>query len=104
MTQNSFLRLVSSKGIFEEDTMTNEQAIKVYRQFQLDPRVGWMEEPSRFEDHWFAAASLRSSAPKRWMDAYLCAYARLTGARLVTLDRGFRQYEAEGLDLVLLAG
>lgn len=83
--------------------MTNEQAIKVYRQFRMDRRVGWMDEPAGFEDNWFAAASMRSPAPKRWMDAYLCAHARLTGARLVTLDRGFRQYEGEGLDLVLLA-
>lgn len=37
------------------------------------------------------SASVRSPAPKRWMDAYLNACARLTGARLVTFDRGFRQ-------------
>jgi hypothetical protein len=36
--------------------------------------------------------------------AYLCACAQLTGARLVTFDTGFRQYETSGLDLVLLAG
>ena len=71
MTQNSFLRLVSSRNIFEEDSMTNEQAIKVYRRFRLDPRVGWMDEPAGLEDMWFGAASVRSAAPKRWMDAYL---------------------------------
>lgn len=103
MTQNSFLRLVSSKGIFQEDTMTNEQAIKAYRHFRLDPRVGWLDEPAGLEDKWFAAASVRSPAPKRWMDAYLYACARLTGALLVTFDGGFRQDESEGLDLVLLA-
>jgi len=103
MTQNSFLRLISSKSIFQEDTMTNEQAIKVYRQFRLDPRVGWMDEPPGLEDQWFAAASVRSPAPKRWMDAYLSACARLADARLVTFDNAFRQYEPEGLDVVLLA-
>jgi toxin-antitoxin system PIN domain toxin len=103
MTQNSFLRLVSLKSIFQEDTMTNEQAIKAYRQFRMDPRVGWVDEPAGLEDRWFVAASVRSPAPKRWMDAYLCACARITGARLVTFDSGFRQYESEGLDLVLLA-
>lgn len=103
MTQNSFLRLVSLKSIFHEDTMTNEHAIKVYRQFRLDPRVGWMDEPAGLEDKWLAAASVRSPAPKRWMDAYLSAYARSSDARLVTFDSGFRQYESEGLDLALLA-
>ena len=103
MTQNSFLRLLSSKSIFGEDAMSNETAIHVYRQFRLDPRVGWMDEPAGLEDHWFAAASARSPAPKRWMDAYLSACARLSGARIATFDRGFRQYESAGLDLVLLA-
>lgn len=83
--------------------MTNEQAIRAYRQFRLDPRVGWMDEPARLEEKWFAAASLKSSAPRRWMDAYLCACAQLAGLRLVTFDSGFRQYESGGLDLLLLA-
>ena len=103
MTQNSFLRLVSSKRIFQEDAMSNDLAINVYRQVRLDPRVGWMDEPAGLEDDWFAAACARSPAPKRWMDAYLCACARLTGARMVTFDSGFRQYESGGLELVLLA-
>jgi len=83
--------------------MSNDLAINVYRQFRLDPRVGWMDEPAGLEDDWFAAACARSPAPKRWMDAYLCACARLTGARMVTFDSGFRQYESGGLELVLLA-
>lgn len=102
MTQNSFLRLVSSKSIFQEDTMSNEQAIKGYRQYRMDRRVGWMDEPAGLEESWFAAASIKSPAPKRWMDAYLCAFARATGSRLVTFDAGFRQYESGGLGLVLL--
>lgn len=104
MAQNSFLRLLTSKGIFQEDTMTNEQAIRAYRQFRLDPRVGWIDEPEGLEEKWFAAASVRSPAPKRWMDAYLSGCARLAGARFVTFDSGFRQYESDGLDFVLLAG
>ena len=103
MTQNSFLRLVSSKSIFQEDTTANEKAIRVYRKFLLDSRVGWLDEPAGLEDRWFAAGSASSPAPKRWMDAYLCAFARLSAGRLVTFDSGFRQYESGGLDLVLLA-
>jgi len=103
MTQNSFLRLVTSTAIFREDAMSNEQAIKAYRQFHFDPRVGWIDEPEGLEAEWFSGASVRSPSPKRWMDAYLYAFARLTGARLVTFDSGFRQYKADGLDLVLLA-
>jgi len=103
MTQNSFLRLLTSKSIFHEDTMTNEQAIRTYRRFSLDPRIGWLDEPAKLEDAWFTAASVRSDSPKLWMDAYLSAFAHLAGAGLVTFDGGFRQYKSKGLDLILLA-
>jgi toxin-antitoxin system PIN domain toxin len=76
MTQNSFLRLLTLKALFEEDTMTNSQAIAAFRRLRQDPRVGWLGEPEGLEANWFALASLRRPAPKRWMDAYLCAFAR----------------------------
>ena len=57
--------------------MTNEQAIRALRQFQLDPRVAWMPEPIGIEDRWLTTASAKSQSPKRWMDAYLSAFARL---------------------------
>ena len=57
MTQNSFLRLVSSKRIFQEDAMSNDLAINVYRQFRLDPRVGWNRIPK--------ARAAATEAPRR---------------------------------------
>lgn len=36
------------------------------------------------------------------MDAYLAAFAIVEGCELVTFDRGFRLFEAEGLKLLLL--
>ena len=103
MTQNSFLRLLTLKALFEEDTMTNNQAITAYRRLRQDPRVGWLREPEGLESEWFALASLRTPAPKRWMDAYLCAFARSVGADLVTFDRGYLQFEDHALKIILLA-
>ena len=37
------------------------------------------------------------------MDAYLAAFAIAGGLRLATLDRGFKQFEPHGLDLLLLS-
>ena len=82
--------------------MTNRQAIQAMREFQSDPRVGWLDEPIGIEDRWFAAASVQSHSPKRWMDAYLAACAIQAGARLVTFDVGFKHFESDGLDLVLV--
>jgi toxin-antitoxin system PIN domain toxin len=95
ITQNSFLRLLTLKALFEEDTMTNSQAIAAYRRLRQDPRVGWLREPEELESEWFALASLRTPAPKRWMDAYLCDFARSIGADLVTFDRGYLQFEGD---------
>jgi toxin-antitoxin system PIN domain toxin len=103
MTQNSFLRLLTLKALFEEDTMTNQQAIAAYRRLRQDPRVGWLGEPEGLEVHWFALASWRTPAPKRWMDAYLCTFARSVGAHLVTFDRGYLQFESHALKITLLA-
>lgn len=103
MTQNSFLRLISSERIFREDAVSNREAITIYRRFRSDPRIGWIDEPSGLESVWLKAATYPSPSPKRWMDAYLFAYAFLSNAIVVTFDRGFRQYESIGLRVELLA-
>ncbi len=83
--------------------MTNNQAVAAYRRLRQDPRVGLLGEPEGLEADWFALASLRTPAPKRWMDAYLCAFARSVGADLVTFDREYLQFERHALKITLLA-
>jgi len=102
MTQNTFLRLISSERIFREDAVSNREAIAIYSRFRSDPRIGWIDEPPGLESAWLNAATDPSPSPKRWMDAYLFACAFLSGAEIVTFDRGFRQYQTEGLKLKLL--
>jgi predicted nucleic acid-binding protein len=44
MTQNSFLRLLTLKALFQEDTMANSQAIAAYRLpcAGIHESVGWV--------------------------------------------------------------
>ena len=73
MTQNLYLRLFTLNALFEEDTMTNNQAIAAYRRLRQNPRVGWLGEPEGLEASWFALAPLRT--PLRsggWMPT--CAF------------------------------
>jgi toxin-antitoxin system PIN domain toxin len=102
MTQLSFLRLCTAKIFLKEDALTNAKAIETYRAFRADPRVGWADEPADLDAVWFDLGRLPSSSPKRWMDAYLAAFARRSGMRLVTFDHGFRQYRKAGLELLEL--
>jgi uncharacterized protein len=78
------------------------QLVLLYRRLRQDPRVGWLDEPEGLEIKWFALASLRTPSPKRWMDAYLCAFARSVGADLVTFDRAYLPFEDTALKIVLL--
>jgi predicted nucleic acid-binding protein len=103
MTQNSFLRLISSERIFREDAVSNREAIAIYSRFRSDPRIGWIDEPGELESVWLKAATYPSPSPKRWMDAYMFACALLSSAVIVTFDRGFRQYQSQGLKVEFLA-
>lgn len=57
------------------------------------PQVVWLEEPKGIETVWQKHAALKSASPKRWMDAYLAAFAHGHGLTLVTLDKDFTLFK-----------
>ena len=71
---------------------------------QALPQVGFRDEANGLYAIWRQSAALDSASPKVWMDAYLAAFAITGGLRLVTLDRDFRNFVVQGLDLELLSG
>jgi toxin-antitoxin system PIN domain toxin len=97
-TQQSFLRLLTNGSLVHLSKVSNREALHAYREVRRDSRVVWLDEPAGLEEKWFSFANLSTASPKVWMDAYLAAFAVLSGARLVTFDRGFRVYR--GLDWV----
>ncbi|QPN62038.1 TA system VapC family ribonuclease toxin [Synechococcus sp. CBW1004] len=105
-TQHSFLRLVSTPAIFNayrSAPITNRDALSALAAFAALPQVDLIEEPPGLEDLWWSLAALEEAAPKRWMDAYLAAFAIRGSLRMISLDGDFRQFLAAGLDLVLLS-
>ncbi|MCP9836257.1 PIN domain-containing protein [Cyanobium sp. N.Huapi 1H5] len=104
-TQQSFLRLVSTPAIctaYRAASITNRDALAALEAFQALPQVDMVEEPIGIESLWWRLAGLAVAAPKRWMDAYLAAFAITSSTRMVTLDQDFRQFLGAGLDLELL--
>jgi len=104
-TQQSFLRLVSTPAIFrayQSASVTNQEALAALEAFQALPQVDLVDEPIGMEALWWRLAGLAVAAPKRWMDAYLAAFAISSSTRIVTLDQDFRQFLGAGLDLELL--
>jgi uncharacterized protein len=102
-TQQSFLRLLTTREVLAlhgVPPLTNEKAWSTYEGFLADDRVAWVEEPRGLEAKWKSLATKQQPAPKLWNDAYLAAFAIAGGHRLVTTDKGFKQFA--GLDLLLL--
>jgi len=100
LTQLAFLRLLTTKEISGDFTLTNREAHAVWETFQSDERVRLAGEPVALA--WLDWAAPPSRSPKLWNDAYLAAFAAAHGMRLVTFDSGFRQFERRNLDLLVL--
>ncbi len=101
-TRITFLRLLTQKIAPGFTPLENREAWKVLDRLMEDDATGFESEPSGLEPVWRQLSELPSASPKRWMDAYLAAFAITGGLRLVTLDRDFRSFEPAGLDLLLL--
>ena len=106
-TEQSFLRLASTPALlraFRAQGQTNRDALTALQVLLALPNVVQREEAPGTAPLWHRLSSRDAASPKVWMDAYLAAFAIRAGLRLVSLDRGFRTFEGEGLDLVLLHG
>ena len=90
ITQLSFLRLLTTEAVMGPEVKSQAEAWAVYDQWLDDPRVVLLEEPAGLEQALRAHTRLRRFAPKDWADAYLLAFALVSGLRLVTFDQGFR--------------
>jgi toxin-antitoxin system PIN domain toxin len=89
-TQQSFLRLLTTREVllpYAVPPLTNEQAWSTYEGFLANKRITFVAQSQ--------------SSPKLWSDAYLAAFALAGSHRLVTTDKGFKQFP--GLNLLLLS-
>lgn len=100
-TQLGFLRLLTNSRVLGRETKSQKEAWRYYDRWFDDGRVAFYHEPEHLEPILRQLTQSPQPASAAWPDAYLAAVAQAGGLTLVTLDRGFRQFE--GLDLVLLA-
>lgn len=105
--ENSTLRLLSNPSVcraFNSPLMTNEQAAMILNDWQKHDHIGCFDvEPADTRELWLELASVPSSSPKVWMDAYLAAFAISARLPFATLDADFRRFEAQGLQLSLIS-
>ena len=95
-----YVRLSTTAAPMQGQPLTVPQAWSAYRALRQLPEVAFASEPPGCEaqlESWAMAAAL---SPRQWTDAYLAAFARAGGYRVVSFDRDFARFP--GLELLRL--
>ena len=100
VTQLAFLRHLTNPAIMGDQVMTPSAAWAKLREFLALPEIQDLAEPPGLDAPLEEFCNLGRTSPNLWTDAYLAAFARCAGLRLVTLDHGFSRFS--GLELLIL--
>jgi toxin-antitoxin system PIN domain toxin len=94
-TQLTVLRLLSSAAVMGPDVRKMSQAWDLWDKVCADDRVAYLSEPGTLEPEFRRQSKLGTTSPKVWADAYLLAFATVSGLKLVTFDRALRPRSPE---------
>lgn len=100
LTQLALLRHLTNPAIMGDQVMVPSAAWAKLHEFLALPEIQSLPEPPGLDAHLGEFCNLGRSSPNLWTDAYLAAFARCAGLRLVTLDHGFSRFS--GLELLIL--
>ena len=92
VTQMGFLRLMTNSRALAGDALSTEDAWRLADRLRRDDSVIFATEPLGIDSAWREATKAHKSGSNFWTDAYLAAFAELSGYTLVTFDRGFRNH------------
>lgn len=100
ITMLGLLRLSTNKVVMGGTPYTTAQAWQAYEAVIDLPEVSFISEPAGIEVGMQKLTHLPKSGTPDWTDAYLAAFSSLAGLRMVSFNKGFRQYS--GLTLLAL--
>jgi toxin-antitoxin system PIN domain toxin len=100
VTQMGLLRLLTNPKILPVPCSISV-AWKLWRELIADKRIFFEFEPPELEAAWSAMIRLPGTGPSSWTDAYLAAFAKQSGYRMVTFDHGFQRWEDLTLELLI---
>jgi predicted nucleic acid-binding protein len=90
-TQISLLRLLTTAAVMGADeVMTQAEAWEAYDHWKRDDRILFLEEPPNLEPVFRVLTRQPRPHSRSWADAYLAAFAEVSGMRFVTFDRAFQ--------------
>ena len=92
VTHMAILRLLTNPHVMGLDVKTPQQAWEISDRLLAAPNVIMEAEPNGLDAAWKKMTPTRSKGSNFWTDAYLAAFAQVTGYPVVTFDRGFSGY------------
>ncbi len=101
VTELAFLRHLTNSAIMGSQVLGPAAAWTKLSQFHALPEVQRLAEPTGLDEQLARFSNLGRTSPNLWTDAYLAAFAKSGGLRLVSFDHGFTRFS--GLDLLVLA-
>ena len=92
ITMLGLLRLSTNKAVMGGTPYTPLQAWQAYQAVIVLPEISFAPEPFGVEIAMQKLTCLPKPRSADWTDAYLAAFASLAGLRMVSFDKGFKQY------------
>ena len=86
-TQMGLLRLITTAAAMDGAPLSLDDAWRVYDGFFRDSRIVFLGEPENAGQRFRRFSTGDKPSPKLLADAWLLAFARASGATLVTFDR-----------------
>lgn len=102
LTKLGVLRLLCTPQIMGADVLTPKAAIEAFGALEDDERIVFAAEPEGVDDVLKRFVARCATTPNLWSDAYLAAFAKQAGLKLVSFDRGFAKFP--GWDFIRLEG
>ena len=100
VAQMGALRILTNPAWLKEDVLPAAAIWDALDLLLSDSRFSQVQEPARLEEEWRLLTQPFAVGRCAETDSYFAAFARAGGYRLLTFDRGFRQFE--GLDVEIL--
>jgi toxin-antitoxin system PIN domain toxin len=95
-----FFRLATHRNVLSRP-LTPAEAWGIYRTYLDQEDVDFLSESSAVEGEFQTLTCQPGFSPQLWTDAYLAAFARCVGCRIVSFDSDFKDFP--GLDFLHLS-
>jgi len=98
-TKITVLRLLTAERVMGTEAQSMAQAWNGWDRVWTDDRLKFLPGPDDLEREFRLHSRSHSPSPKVWADAYLLAFAAVTGLQLVTFDRAIKPLGGSVLQL-----